>query len=108
MITQIEHDDLDDGLTDEDNLHIRAIEKFDKIVETAKRTLTNAGISIDVFFLVPTHGILLYGTPADDVPDDLWNEVSEIVTSVVARVLEVERFGCREVLCAMAHIDPAI
>ena len=69
-------DDLTDD-SDEATYRERATALLDQIAQQAKQALSNAGIDIDLFFLIPRSGdaILTFGTLADP-PDDLWSTVS--------------------------------
>jgi hypothetical protein len=75
-----EHDDLtDEG--DQGTYQERATAMLDLIAQRTKLALSEAGIDIDIFFLVSqnSNAILTFGTPADP-PDDLWATVGEIVS----------------------------
>ena len=92
-----------DDLTDDDDLTVyraRARTELDQIVTAAKQTLAEHGIDITVFFLVQSSGpILTFGTMADP-SDDQWEQVSEIVLSIVREVTGLDGVWSRQVMCA--------
>ena len=97
------HDERDD-LTDDDEVtahRARAKDLLNEIARQAKRALHDAGIDLDLFFMIPNSGdaIITYGTPGDP-PDDEWNRVREVVSSVVRQAVGLDRVRCREVVCA--------
>jgi hypothetical protein len=96
------NDERDDLADDEATAHrARAATMLDQIACDAKEALADQNIAIDLFFLVPNSGeaVLIYGTPGD--PDDgLWNRVREIVGSIVAESIGLDRVQCRQVMCA--------
>ena len=109
MDTDIECDELtgadelipSESINDEPTYRDRAAAKLDQIAREAKKVLVEHGIGISLFFLIPNngHSILLFGTPADP-SDDLWSEVSEIVSGIVRQSVGVKRTRCRSLLCA--------
>jgi hypothetical protein len=65
--------------------------------------LSQAGIDIQLSFLIPNTGdaLLIYGTTAEPDPADLeWEQVGEIVCSVVQEVLGVQKLRHREIVCS--------
>lgn len=85
----------------------RAAELLDEIAHHTRHRLADAGIEMDVFFMIPSHGhsILLFGTVADP-SDDLWDTVSEIVSLVVQQSVGLDRMRCRALACATTQVDP--
>ena len=98
---QIDHTDVRDEPMDGVEAHRgRAAAEIDQIARDAKEALADQGIDIDLFFLAPNSGkaILIYGT-AGNPPNDEWDRVGEIVGSIVARLIGLDRVRCQEVLC---------
>ena len=102
---QIDHTDVRDEPMDGVEAHRgRAAAEIDQIARDAKEALADEGIDIDLFFLAPNSGkaILVYGTPTD--PDDAsWERVGEIVGSIVAQSIGLDRVQCRPVTCAATN-----
>jgi hypothetical protein len=95
-----EHDDLtDEG--DQGTYQERATAMLDLIAQRTKLALSEAGMDIDIIFLVSqnSNAILTFGTPADP-SDDLWAAVGEVVSCVVRNSLGIERTRCRALMCA--------
>ena len=92
-----------DDLTDDDDSTVyraRAKTGLDQIARLARQVLTEQGIDITVFFLVQSSGpILTFGTMADP-SDDQWEQVSEIILSVVREVTGLDGVWSRQVMCA--------
>ena len=102
---QIDHTDVRDEPMDGVEAHRgRAAAEIDQIARDAKEALADQGIDIDLFFLAPNSGeaILIYGT-AGNPPDDEWDRVGEIVGSIVARSIGLDRVRCRPVTCATTN-----
>jgi hypothetical protein len=72
------------------------------IANEVTKALHDAGLSLQVFFTVPSTGPLMtYATPLD--PDDAtWNRVREIVTPIVSRAVGVDDLICQEAACVAA------
>jgi hypothetical protein len=93
-----------DDLTDDSEVmahRTRAASRLDQIAQQVKLTLSEQGIDISLFFIVPSSGdaILPFGTVAD--PDDvLWERVGEIVADIVGRAVGLDRTRRRPVVCA--------
>jgi hypothetical protein len=107
--------DVDDeqvDLTDDNDAapcRERASALLDQIADLTKQALANAGIDIELFFLIPRCGdaICIFGTLADPA-DELWGTVTEVVASVLRNVLGIERTRCREIVCASTHAAATI
>ena len=86
-----------------------AAANLDQIAQQVKRALTEQGIKVDVFFVIPSggNGILAFGTAADP-PDDQWIKVCEIVSSIVRNTIGVERTRCQSLLSAMTATPSTI
>ena len=100
------HDERD-NLTDDGNVaahRARAKAELNQIARQAKQALADHGIDLGLFFLIPNSGdaIITYGTPGDP-PDDEWNRVREVVSSIVRQSVGLDRVRCREVMCATTH-----
>jgi hypothetical protein len=80
-------------------------------VFSAINTVTNSmrvpGIGLSLFFVIPSNGqnILFFGTSADP-SDDLWNEVTGIVSGIVQQSIGLERPRCRSLRCATTDTAP--
>jgi hypothetical protein len=93
--------DEPDYLTDVMTLRARAKVMLSQIAQQTKQTLIDADIDLGIFFLLPNSGeaIVTFGTPGNP-PDDEWNRVGEIVGSIVAKSIRLDRVRCRPVTCA--------
>ena len=102
METQQADDLTDDG--DVADHRARAKAELAKIAQQAKRVLQEGGIDLDLFFMIPSSGnsIITFGTSGDP-PDDLWEQVRQIVSEIVRRSIGLDRTRCREVVCATTH-----
>jgi hypothetical protein len=95
--------ELDDPTYDDDvtTYRARARNLLTEITRQAKQALDGAGISLDVFVMIPSSGdaIATFGTAASPA-DEVWSRVSEIVSSIVGESVGLARTRCREVACA--------
>jgi hypothetical protein len=95
--------ELDDLIEDGDEVTVcraRARTELNQIVQRTKQTLAEHGIDITVFFLVQSSGpVLTFGTMADP-SEDQWEQVSEIVLSIVREVTGLNEVWSRQVMCA--------
>ena len=91
---------IDDELT----YRGRATALLDEFAQQARRNLRNAGIGIDVIFVVPPSGdvILTFGAAAELYSED-WKAIRATVSSLVRRSIGLDPAQCRDVVCAMAH-----
>jgi hypothetical protein len=111
MVTTMDIYDEQDDLADDDDVTVhraKAQEEIDRIAQQVRQALTEQGIDIPLFFLIPNSGdsILAFGTPGD--PDDhLWNRVGEIVSGIVRRTVGLDRTRCRPIVCATTSDRPA-
>ena len=84
----------------------RAASKLDQIAQQVKQALTEHGINVSVFFIVPSSGaIVTFGTTGDP-PDDLWAQIGELVSAVVKEAVGVARLRCRHLVCAATDGAP--
>jgi hypothetical protein len=94
--------DEPDDLTDDDVVAHRtqAAAKLDQIVRQTKQALIDPGIDLGIFFVIPSSGysIITFGTMSDP-PDELWGQVSAVVSSIVRQAVGLDRVRCREVMC---------
>jgi len=93
-----------DDLTDDERVAVhraRAATMLTEINRQAKQTLVDAGIDLDLFFLIPNSGeaIITFGTSGDP-SDDQWGRVADVVSSVVRQSVGLDRSRCQEVICA--------
>jgi hypothetical protein len=98
MDTPDEHDDR----TRDGDYRQRAIANLDAITQQTKQALSDAGINIDIFFVIPSiDSIITYGTVTDPDPsDEEWESVSAIVSNIVRQSLRLDRTRCQPVQCA--------
>jgi hypothetical protein len=98
------------GITDDDETAYRerATVLLDMFAEQARVILRNAGIGIDVIFVVPRSGdvILTIGTAAELYSED-WKAIKATVSSLVRRSVGLDPAQCQQVVCAMAHAGDA-
>jgi hypothetical protein len=96
------------GVTDDDETAYRerATALLDEFAQQARRVLRNAGIGIDLIFVVPPSGdvILTFGVAAELYSKE-WKTIRATVSSLVRRSIGLEPAQCRDVVCAMAHAD---
>ena len=86
----------------------RATVLLDMFAEQARVILRNAGIGIDVIFVVPPSGdvILTFATAAELYSEE-WKAIRATVSSLVRRAVGLDPAKCRQVVCAMAHAGDA-
>ncbi len=98
------------SITDDDETAYRerATVLLDMFAEQARVILRNAGIGIDVIFVVPRSGdvILTFGTAAELYSED-WKAIKATVSSLVRRSVGLDPAQRRQVVCAMAHAGDA-
>jgi hypothetical protein len=95
-----EHDILTNDSDDESAYRERATAILDEIAAIARTALRAAGISLDVFFIVPSSGdaILTLGAA---ISRDEWEDIRAVVSSLVRRSIGLEPSRCQEIFCAM-------
>ena len=86
----------------------RAIALLDEFAQQARGVLRDAGIGIDLIFVVPPSGdvILTFGTAAELYSED-WKAIKATVSSLVRRSTGLDPAQSRDVVCAMAHAGDA-
>ncbi len=98
------------GITtdDETAYRERATALLDQFAQQARGILRNAGIGIDLIFVVPASGdvILTFCTAAELYSED-WKAIRANVSSLVRRSIGLDPPQCRDVVCAMAHAGDA-
>jgi len=96
--------DARDTLTDEKAYRERATALLDELAHRARVALRNAGIRLDVYFIVPPSGdaILTLGAIADK---EEWHNIKAEIGSIVRRSIGVEPAQCRQIICAMGDAD---
>ena len=96
--------DEDYDLTDETAYRERATLLLDEFAQRARAVLRDAGIGIDLIFVVPPSGdaILTFGTAAELYSQE-WQALRTTVSSLVRRSIGLEPAQCRDVVCALAH-----
>ena len=94
------------SITDDDETAYRerATALLDKFAEQARGVLRDAGIGIDLIFVVPPSGdvILTFCTAAELYSEDL-KAIKATVSSLVRRSTGLDPAQGRTVVCAMAH-----
>ena len=98
-----EHDTLTDD-HDETACRERATALLDEIAAQARTALQEAGIRLNVFFVVPPSGDAIL-TLAAAVNREEWQEIRAVVSSFVRRSIGLEPSRCREIICAKVHGD---
>jgi hypothetical protein len=88
---------LPDDDDDEAAFRERATALLDEIAAQARNALHDAGIRLDVFFIVPPSGdaILTLGAT---VSKEEWQDIRAIVSSLVRRSIGLEPSLCREIV----------
>jgi hypothetical protein len=106
MIAMNEHFSITDD--DETAYRERATVLLDMFAEQARVILRNAGVGIDVIFVVPRSGdvILTFCTAAESYSEE-WKAIRATVASLVRRSIGLDPPQCRDVVCAMAHESDA-
>jgi hypothetical protein len=104
MIVMDEHCDM----TDETAYRERATLLLDEFAQRARAVLRDAGIGIELIFVVPPTGdvILTFGVAAELYSEE-WKAIRATVSSLVRRSVGLEPAQCRDVVCAMAHARDA-
>ncbi len=92
----------DDGCLTAYRARLRGM--LDEIATQAKAALSEGGIDLDLFFLVPNSGdaVLSFGTPADP-SDDEWKRAGAIVSSIVQEFTGLERTRLCPVHCTSTN-----
>jgi hypothetical protein len=82
----------------------RATALLDEFAQQARGVLRDAGIGLDLFFVVPPSGdvILTFGTAAELYGEE-WKAIRTTVSSLVRRSIGLDPAQCRDVVCAMSH-----
>ena len=75
-----------------------------EIAQQIREALAEQGIDTPLFLIVPRSGdaIITFGTSLDPSGDE-WDRVGKIVSSIVRRMVGLDRTRCREVICATTH-----
>jgi hypothetical protein len=98
------------SVTDDDDMAYRerATALLDEFAQKARAVLRDAGIALDIFFLVPASGdvILTFGAAAELYSEE-WKAIKATVSMLVRRSIGLEPAQCRDVVCAMAHAADA-
>ena len=89
---------------DETAYRERATALLDGFAQQARGILRNAGIGIDLIFVVPASGdvILTFSAIAKSYIEE-WKGIKSTVSSLVRRSIGLEPTQCREIVCAMPH-----
>jgi hypothetical protein len=97
------HDILTDT-HDETTYREHATALLDEIAAQARTALKEAGIRLNVFFIVPPSGdaILTLGVATTR---EEWQEIRAVVSSLVRRSIGLEASRCREIICARTDGD---
>jgi hypothetical protein len=95
-----EHDILTNDSDGELAYRERATAILDEVAAMARTKLMAAGISLDVFFIVPPSGDAILTLGAAVSRDD-WQDMRAVVSSIVRRTVGLEPSSCRQIFCAM-------
>jgi hypothetical protein len=89
---------------DETAYRERATALLDEFAEQARGVLRDAGIGIDLIFVVPPSGdvILTFGAAAE-LYNEEWKAIRATVSSLVRRSLGLDPAQHRDVVCSLAH-----
>jgi hypothetical protein len=79
----------------------RATLLLDEMAARARKVLREAGIPLDVFFIVPPSGDAILTLGAAAISKDEWQDIRAVVSSLVQRSVGLEPSRCREIFCAM-------
>lgn len=102
--------DADDTLTDdlarEAAYRERATVLLDEVAQRGREVLLEAGIPLNIFFVVPPSGdaILSLGAIANK---EEWQDIRAIVSRLVQHSIGLDPVQCRQVICAMSYGDDA-
>ena len=104
--------DKDDSITgdgDETAYRERATALLDEFAAQARKVLRDAGIGIDLIFVVPPSGdVILTFAIAAELYNKEWEAIRGTVSSLVRRAVGLDPTQCRDVVCSMIHTgDPA-
>jgi hypothetical protein len=103
-VAAMDFNDERDDLTNDDAVvayRARAAAEIDQIAQHVRQSLTERGIDMPVFFIIPNSGssIITFGCPGD--PSDAeWARVGAIVSVIVQQSLGLRGTRCRKVQCA--------
>jgi hypothetical protein len=102
MMTMGEHSSI--TIDDELTYRERATALLDEFAQQSRGVLRDAGIGIDLIFVVPPSGdvILTFCTAAELYSED-WKAIRTTVSSLVRRSIGLDPTQCRDVVCAMAN-----
>jgi hypothetical protein len=102
MIAMDEYSSTTDD--DETAYRERATALLDEFAQQARGVLRDAGIGIDLIFVVPESGdVILTFAMAAELYSAEWKAIKTSVSSLVRRGIGLEAAQCRDVVCAMAH-----
>jgi hypothetical protein len=89
-------------ITDETAYRELATALLDEFAQQARVILREAGIGIDLIFVVPPSGdvILTFGTAAELYSQE-WQALRTTLSSLVRHSIGLEPAQCRNVVCAM-------
>ena len=91
---------IDDELTYRE----RATALLDELAQQARGVLRNAGIGIDVIFVVPPSGdVILTFASAAELYSEEWKAIRATVSSLVRRSIGLDPAHCRDVVCSSAY-----
>ena len=100
MDTQ-ELDDLNEDGDEVMDYRYRAKAELDRIARQTKQALAEHGIDdLTVFFMIQSSGPLLTFGTMSDPSENRWEQVSEIVLSIVREVTGLDGLWSRQVKCA--------
>jgi hypothetical protein len=96
-------------ITDETAYRERATLLLDEFAQRARAVLRDAGIGIDLIFVVPPSGdvILTFGAAAELYREE-WQAIRTTVSSLVRRSIGLDPAQCRDVVCAMSHAGESL
>ena len=91
---------IDDELTYRE----RATALLDEFAQQARGSLRDAGIGIDLIFVVPPSGdVILTFCTAAELSSEEWKAIRATVSSLVRRSIGLDPAQCRDVVCSAAY-----
>jgi hypothetical protein len=98
---------LTDELAEEMAYRDSATALLDEIAARARTALRGAGITLDIFFIVPPSGDAILTCGAAISKED-WQGIRTVVSRLVQRSIGLDPIQCRQVICAMSDKDDAM
>jgi len=102
----MDKDDSCTGDSDETAFRERATALLDEFAAQARRVLRDAGIGIDLIFVVPPSGdVILTFAAAAELYTKEFEAIKATVSSLVRRAFGLEPAQCRDIVCSMTSLS---